>query len=80
MIIILPIVIIKPLLLRPIQQTLLLLVKKSGMIASFVKEVEDANIVMGQVKMNTQKMANVGFVEELANVLDVMVVVAFTKP
>lgn len=50
------------------------------MIASFVKEVEDANIVMGQVKMNTQKMANVGFVEELANVLDVMVVVAFTKP
>lgn len=80
MIIILPIVIIKPLLLHPIQQTLLLIVKKSGMIAAFVKEVEDANIVMDQVKMNTQKMVDVGFVEELANVLDVMVVVAFTKP
>lgn len=50
------------------------------MIAAFVKEVEDANIVMDQVKMNTQKMVDVGFVEELANVLDVMVVVAFTKP
>lgn len=50
------------------------------MIAAFVKEVEDANIVMDQVKMNTQKMVDVGFVEELANVRDVMVVVAFTKP
>lgn len=45
------------------------------MIVHHVKEVEDVNIVMGLEKTNTQKMEDVGFAKEQANVPDAMVVV-----
>lgn len=77
MITILPIVIIKLLLpLRPTKLLQHLIQKKSGTTALHVKEVEDVNIVVAQVKMNIPKMADTEFVKGQENVPVAMVAVA----